>query len=56
MIALDVFTCGQTDPNDVLSYIREEIDLGDVSIRQVPRFVDGVELERDWESPVATLM
>jgi S-adenosylmethionine decarboxylase len=55
MIALDVFTCGQTDPNDVLAYIREEIDLGDVSIRQVPRFVDGLELERDWESPVATL-
>lgn len=55
MIALDVFTCGQTDPADVLAYIREEIDLGDVSIRQVPRFVDGAELERDWATPVASL-
>ena len=39
LVALDVFTCGKTDPNDVLKYIREEIDLGDVSVRQLPRFV-----------------
>lgn len=38
LIALDVFTCGNTDPRDVLAYIREEIDLGDVEIRQVGRF------------------
>ncbi len=39
MIALDVFTCGDTDPRDVLRYIREEIDLGDVVVKQVPRFL-----------------
>ena len=39
LIALDVFTCGSTDPADVLDYIREEIDLGDVSVRIVPRFL-----------------
>ena len=39
LVALDVFTCGNTDPNDVLRYLREEIDLGDVSVRELPRFV-----------------
>lgn len=39
LIALDVFTCGHTDPADVLAYIREEIDLGNVEIRELPRFV-----------------
>jgi len=38
LIALDVFTCGNTDPRDVLAYIREEIDLGEVAIREVARF------------------
>lgn len=41
LIALDVFTCGQTDPNDVLTYLREDVDLGDISVREVPRFVLG---------------
>lgn len=39
MMALDVFTCGDTDPRDVLRYLREELDLGDVSIREVGRFM-----------------
>lgn len=38
LIALDVFTCGNTDPRDVLRYIQEEIDLGDVSVVEMPRF------------------
>jgi S-adenosylmethionine decarboxylase len=38
LVALDVFTCGNTDPCQVLEFIREEIDLGEVSIREVPRF------------------
>ena len=37
--AVDVFTCGDTDPATVLAYLREEIDLGEVSVRAVPRFV-----------------
>jgi S-adenosylmethionine decarboxylase len=39
LIAMDVFTCGSTEPRDVLRYIREEIDLGDVSVREEYRFL-----------------
>lgn len=38
LIALDIFTCGRTDPNDILKYIREEVDLGEVKTVQMPRF------------------
>jgi S-adenosylmethionine decarboxylase len=38
LVALDLFTCGNTDPCRVLELLREEIDLGEVSIREVPRF------------------
>lgn len=38
LIAMDVFTCGSTDPRDVFRYIREELDLGDVTIKEMPRF------------------
>jgi S-adenosylmethionine decarboxylase len=38
LIALDVFTCGGTNPMDVLEYLCAEIDLGDISIREVSRF------------------
>ena len=38
LIALDIFTCGDTEPREVLRYLREELDLGDVSLREVPRF------------------
>ena len=38
LVAMDVFTCGDTDPRDVLAFIREEIDLGDVIVRELPRF------------------
>lgn len=38
ILALDVFTCGDTDPRDVLRYIQEELDLGDTSVMEVPRF------------------
>ena len=37
-IALDIFTCGNTDPHQVLKYIQEEIDLGEVTIWEVNRF------------------
>jgi len=46
-IALDVFTCGSTDPRDVLAYIREEIDLGDIAVKQEGRFgTDAVPLAK----------
>ena len=54
LVALDVFTCGRTDPQDVLAYIREEIDLGDVCIREMPRFVLDPQTEGALEEPVAT--
>lgn len=38
LIAMDIFTCGATDPTHILEHIRAEIDLGDVSIREIPRF------------------
>jgi S-adenosylmethionine decarboxylase len=38
LIALDVFTCGNTDPYDVLQYMQEELDLGEVTVREVGRF------------------
>ena len=41
LIALDVFTCGSTEPKDVLRYIREEINLGDVRVKEEPRFTTG---------------
>jgi S-adenosylmethionine decarboxylase len=38
LVALDVFTCGNTDPRKVLDYIREEINLGECTMREVERF------------------
>jgi S-adenosylmethionine decarboxylase len=38
LVALDIFTCGNTEPRDVLRNIREEIDLGDMKVRELPRF------------------
>jgi len=55
LVALDVFTCGRTNPRDVLDFIREEIELGDVVIRQMPRFVMDPQTEGALEEePVAT--
>lgn len=42
LIALDIFTCGRTDPNDILKFIREEVDLGEVTTVQMPRFMTPV--------------
>lgn len=39
LIALDVFTCGATDPAKILDYMREELDLGDVTVKRLPRFL-----------------
>ena len=40
LLAIDVFTCGQTDPHDVLAHIRRRVDLGDVTVVEMPRFAD----------------
>lgn len=39
LIALDVFTCGKTDPARILDFMREELDLGDVTMKTLPRFM-----------------
>ncbi|MAT16139.1 MAG: S-adenosylmethionine decarboxylase proenzyme [Planctomyces sp.] len=55
LIALDVFTCGSTHPADVLKCIREEIDLGDVTVRELPRFpLDENEVELLQETAAAS--
>jgi S-adenosylmethionine decarboxylase len=38
LLAIDIFTCGQTDPRDLLNSIREEVNLGDFSVREFDRF------------------
>ncbi len=38
LIAMDIFTCGHTDPRFILQQIREEVDLGEVTLIEVPRF------------------
>lgn len=38
LIAMDVFTCGSTDPRDVLAHIRRHVDLGEVTITEMARF------------------
>jgi S-adenosylmethionine decarboxylase len=44
-IAMDVFTCGSTSPWTVLTYIQELIDLGTVTVKEIPRFIADPRLE-----------
>lgn len=52
LMALDIFTCGATDPREVLNYIRQEIDLGEVTVRVVPRFIAGSRTDAELPEPV----
>ena len=56
-IAMDIFTCGRTDPRHVFQYIQEELDLGMVTVRQAPRFVTDHCCEKvlDDSTPVEAL-
>ena len=49
LVAMDVFTCGATNPRKILKYIQKELDLGDVTVTEVARFVlpDAVDLAED---------
>ncbi len=48
LIAMDIFTCGSTDPRDVFEYIRQDLNLGQVSIREHGRFIfDEDQLEKN---------
>ena len=53
LIALDVFTCGETNPHDVLKYMQEELDLGEVSIREFGRFDVSQETEDQFKPKLA---
>jgi S-adenosylmethionine decarboxylase len=37
-LALDIFTCGQTDPRQILELMLEELDLGTITVDQRSRF------------------
>jgi S-adenosylmethionine decarboxylase len=39
LVAMDLFTCGNTDPRTVIEFVLDEIDLGDVEVRELPRFL-----------------
>jgi S-adenosylmethionine decarboxylase len=43
VIAMDVFTCGNTNPEDVFSHIRENLGIEDYSLKFIERFVLGDE-------------
>lgn len=53
LIALDIFTCGQTEPAAILEYLRDEIDLGEVSTRSLPRFLTESHSEEFTPMPMA---
>jgi S-adenosylmethionine decarboxylase len=38
LMAFDIFTCGNTNPHEVLEYIRDEIDIGEITVREIERF------------------
>jgi S-adenosylmethionine decarboxylase len=38
LLAIDIFTCGSASPQAVLAYLREIVDLGEVNVREIPRF------------------
>lgn len=37
-MAMDIFTCGSTDPQSVFDIISKNIDLGTFHVRRIPRF------------------
>lgn len=53
LIALDIFTCGNTQPAAILEFLRDEIDLGEVSTRMLPRFQTEPQLEELPPIPMA---
>lgn len=38
LIAMDIFTCGNTEPREVFRHIQMELDLGDITIKECSRF------------------
>lgn len=44
LMAMDVFTCGSTDPREVFRFIVEELNLGDIEMYEVGRFTGRTEI------------
>jgi S-adenosylmethionine decarboxylase len=38
LVAMDIFTCGDTDPRQVWAYIRDRLPLGEAYVNEVIRF------------------
>ncbi|HOD51697.1 MAG TPA: adenosylmethionine decarboxylase [Candidatus Hydrogenedentes bacterium] len=51
LIAMDVFTCGKTNPRDVFFYLQEELNLGDVQVREAGRFAVNEDAEEGTVLP-----
>ncbi len=54
LIAMDVFTCGDTDPYQILKYMQEELDLGDVSVREFGRFDVSANIHESFSTELST--
>lgn len=39
LIAMDIFTCGSTEPRQVFKFVQEELNLGGVTVREHGRFL-----------------
>jgi S-adenosylmethionine decarboxylase len=50
LMAMDVFTCGDTDPKQVWRYFRKALSLDDASVRECSRF--DLRVRRDDRRPV----
>ncbi len=50
LLAIDIFTCGHTNPHQVLAYMQQHLDLGQVTVREAARF-DAADDSRQNESP-----
>ena len=46
LVAMDIFTCGRTDPQTVLDFVLEELDLGEFSVQRVKRLETRDEMSR----------
>ena len=52
LLALDIFTCGDTDPRDVLAHLQDLLDLGTITVQECDRFcTDGEQTLRHGGRP-----
>jgi len=51
LLAIDIFTCGSTDPRQLLRYICDEVDIGDFTVREIERFDTTGDLNQERSIP-----